>query len=439
MTHTLTARLDKPLQAIEGFGASGCWWAQSLGSWEAEALEPVLDLLYSSSKGIGLTQYRHTIGGGTGMEIADPWRRSECYEVSPNRYDWTRDAAARRVLRGVCERGINELVLFSNSPPARLTRSGYASGALNGSSNLPPEHAGMFARFLANVLERLRDEGFPVTHVSPVNEPYWDWQPSKGQEGCHYEPDECVHVVRAVLEVLEAEGSEVHLSAIDAHDWGSAHRYADALMRDPYVAERLEHFAVHSYWSDAAAKAAFAAHAAEHYPHLSLWMSEWTEMETGQDTGMDSALCLASTVHDDLTLGLVTSWQYWIAVSKYNFRDGLLYADEASQSVTETKRLWTLGNYSRFIAPGSRRVALSGGDAPLKASAFLDADGKKLTVVCINESDAPVQARFELPNLASVMRRYETSDSHSLGLVEETLPTQALRFPARSISTVVLE
>lgn len=51
MTQTLTFRLEKSLQTIEGFGASGCWWAQALGNWKEEALGSVLDLLYSSSKG----------------------------------------------------------------------------------------------------------------------------------------------------------------------------------------------------------------------------------------------------------------------------------------------------------------------------------------------------------------------------------------------------
>ena len=425
-------------QPIEGFGASGCWWAQWLGEWPDETLEPVIDLLYNTQTGIGLTQYRYTIGAGGGEEIPDRWRRSECYEVAPGVYDWSRDAAARRVLDMVCRKGVGQVIAFSISPTVRMTRSGYASGALDGGSNLRPEALADFARFLVEVVQELRRQGYPVTHLSPLNEPHWDWQPSKGQEGCHLEVGECVEVVRAVLGQLEQEGIDIELSAIEAHDWHSAHLYADALMAEPYIAERLKNYAVHSYWSDAPAKEAFAGHVAAHYPQLKLWMGEWCEMVRGRDVGMDSALCLATTLHDDLTLGGVSAWQYWIAVSKHDFRDGLIYVDEKTQSHTQTKRLWALGNYSRFIAPQSRRVALTGSGA-LKASAYLSPDARQLTVVVVNTADTAVAATLEVPAEFTVARRFETSSEHDLEPVEEGLPDRVLTFPPQSVNTVVVQ
>ena len=425
-------------QQIEGFGASGCWWAQWLGLWPEETLEPIIDLLYDKQRGIGLNQYRYNIGAGGGQEIPDRWRRSECYEVAPGQYDWSRDAGARRVLDAVCQRGVRELIAFSISPTVRMTRSGYASGATGGSSNLKHEAIPDFARFLIDVVKHLRHEGYPVSHLSPLNEPFWDWQPTKGQEGCHLEIDECVQVIRAVFEQIEEEGLDLEVSAIEAHDWHNAHLYADALMADAYIAERLKNYAVHSYWSDAASKEAFAKHVAEHYPHLKLWMSEWCEMVEGRDVTMNSALCLANTLHDDLTLGQACSWQYWIAVSKHDFRDGLIYVDEKTQSLTETKRLWALGNYSRFIVPRSYRVSTSGG-MPLKTSAYLSPDELTLTVVAINPTNDVIRAALEVPNDFSVAQRYETSETHSLEPVKESSPDQVLEFPAQSVSTVVLE
>ncbi len=437
--HTkITVDLTSVQQPIKGFGASGCWWAQHLGRWRDQTLEPVIDLLFHPSNGIGLTQYRYNIGAGGGNEIPDPWRRSECYEVRREEYDWSRDVAAKRVMRAACDRGVHEVVAFSISPTVRMTHSGYASGAPGGNSNLRPEMIQDFARFLVKVVKHLRTEEFPITHLSPINEPHWDWQPSKGQEGCHLEIDECVQVIRAVFEHIERENLELEMSVIEAHDWPSAHLYADALMTDPYIAKRLKNYAVHSYWSDKFSKQKFADHVAKYYPHLELWMSEWCEMVTGQDTGMDSALCLANTLHDDLTLGSVNAWQYWIAVSKHDFRDGLIYVDEEAQTFTETKRLWALGNYSRFIAPKSRRVAVTSDGIPLKTSAYLDPDGRKLTVVAINNSDEPVRATLEVPHMFTTARCYETSDAHSLTLMEESAPTCLQTFPARSVNTLAL-
>ena len=59
-------------QTIEGFGASGAWWAQSVGAWPKDKREPILKLLYDSQDGIGLTIYRYNIGAGSGDDISIP-------------------------------------------------------------------------------------------------------------------------------------------------------------------------------------------------------------------------------------------------------------------------------------------------------------------------------------------------------------------------------
>jgi chloramphenicol 3-O-phosphotransferase len=98
------------------------------------------------------------------------------------------------------------------------------------------------------------------------------------------------------------------------------------------------------------------------FPEVPFAMTEWCEMVGGRDAGMDSALTLARTVHSDLTLAGVRAWQYWIAVSRYDYHDGLLYTDYVGpgdeESIQQTQRLWALGNYSRFLRPGARRIGL---------------------------------------------------------------------------------
>ncbi len=119
-------------------------------------------------------------------------------------------------------------------------------------------------------------------------------------------------------------------------------------------------------------------------------------------------------------------------------RYGLPQRCQANYRLFETKRLWALGNYSRFIAPQSRRVALTGGGA-LKASAYLGSDAQSLAAVVVNVTDEAVAATFEVPAEFEVAQRFETSDDHNLDLVEEGLPNQAMIFPPRSVNTVVLQ
>ena len=353
----------------------------------------------------------------------------------------TRDANALTVLHLARDAGVTDVVVFTNSPPERMTLSGRASGNPGGGSNLQPDMHEAFAQYLVDITRHLiENEGIPVRWISPINEPQWDWQPSKGQEGAHYTTDEVVSVLRALQTALEQSGLDVEISAIDAGEWQTAGVYASQIFEDPVLAANLDHFAVHSYWSDAADKAQFVHFMQRHFPDVTLWMTEWTEMQEGRDYGMESALWLANTVHDDLTIGGVTSWQYWIGVSKYNFRDGLLYTREYGERIEETQRLWALGNYSRFVRPGAVRVEASSTNEQVRVSAYTNPSSGALTVVVINNQPSPVPIGFEgLTSEQSQVNIYATSETQTLDLVfSGALPEQWTLAPS-SISTFVFE
>ncbi|MFZ9024692.1 MAG: glycoside hydrolase, partial [Anaerohalosphaeraceae bacterium] len=212
-------------QTIEGFGASGAWWAQSVGAWPKDKREPILKLLYESQDGIGLTIYRYNIGAGSGNDIKDPWRSAETFEVSQGKYDWTRDASAVRLLNRVCELGAERVILFANSPPVRMTRSGYAYASKEtGVSNLPKEMYPEFATYLADIAEHFITEmNIPVYAVSPINEPQWKWDTNK-QEGCHYKPDEVADLIKLMIKEVSRRKIDIQ---VDAPESGSWKRYED--------------------------------------------------------------------------------------------------------------------------------------------------------------------------------------------------------------------
>jgi O-glycosyl hydrolase len=431
-TTTITINRTQPHQTIEGFGVSGAWWAQAIGGWSEPNRQRIIDLLFDPQQGIGLTMYRHNVGGGE-RGLIDPWRNTQTVETSAGEYDWTRDANALWVLRAARDAGVTDVIIFANSAPGRMTVSGRASGNPGGGSNLLPEMHDAFARYLVDIARHLIEvEGIPVHWISPINEPQWDWQPSKGQEGTHYTTNEIVSVLHALQAQIEAEKVPVDISAAEAGEWSSAAIYARRLFDDPILSAKLDHFAVHSYWSEAGEKAAFVRFMDKNYPQVRLWMSEWTEMREGRDYGMESALVMANTIHDDLTIGGVTSWQYWIGVSKYNFRDGLIYTREHSERIEETKRLWTLGNYSRYVRPGAVRVEATSSDGAVRVSAYLDPATGVLSVIVINNSAEEQTLTFDDPNAAaSTVLAYETSEANDLATNNTTT------IPPNSVTTFV--
>ncbi len=437
----LSIDLAQQHQTVEGFGASGAWWAQEVGGWEDGSRERIITLLFDRDSGIGLSIYRYNIGGGDGENIPDPWRRAETFEVAPGQYDWNRDANAIRVLKAVQQAGVEQFVAFANSPPARMTRSGRTNGDSGQLSNLAPEMYPQFAQYLVDVVKHLQeDEGIPIGWLSPINEPQWDWIVNNGQEGCHYEPAEAAAMTRALIQAVRENELDVKISVFESGEWKKSNDYIDALLGDPEIAPHLDHLAIHSYWSDGYDKERLIRYLDQNYPGIPIEMTEWTEMEQGRDIRIDSGLLLANTVYEDLTIGRVISWQYWIAVSKYNFHDGLVYVSLNDHEITETKRLWALGNFSRFIRPGYQRVGAESDLAYIKTAAFQAPDSSNLVLVVINNKNQPAALALEgIPASFSQLDAYETSQENDLALIFSGPAADALTFAPKSVTTLVFQ
>lgn len=105
MTSSLQIDFTVRHHVIEGFGASGAWWAQDIGGWAEETRRHIVDLLFDRQRGIGLSVYRYNIGAGDGQEIGDPWRRAETFELGPGVYDRSCDQNAIWVLRAAYREG----------------------------------------------------------------------------------------------------------------------------------------------------------------------------------------------------------------------------------------------------------------------------------------------------------------------------------------------
>ena len=439
-------------QEIDGFGASGAWWAQIVGGWPESKREQIIGLLFGR-EGIGLSIYRYNLGAGSGEEIRDPWRRAETFETGQGQYDWNRDGNAMRILREACRAGVAHVILFANSPPRRLTKTGYAFGGRGpDKSNLPDDMYEQFARYLADIAERfIAVEKLPIRGISPINEPQWDWD-GHSQEGCHYSADEVVRMVEILLREIEKRclpveveapenGSWERVAELPAKDWRRSPVYLETLLGNAYVRQRLEGYAVHSYWANRERKKAFAEYFFARYPEKKLHMTEWCEMKGGRDYGMDSALHLTREIMDDLTVGGASSWQYWIAVSRYNFRDDLIYVNESEREILPTKRLWAMGNFSRFIRPGFRRFDVVHDSAALKAVACKSPDGERLVLVVMNPGAESAEAELRLAGggQVQILDAYETSEANDLQAVSREKPSDKYRFPAESVTTLVIK
>jgi O-glycosyl hydrolase len=168
-------------------------------------------------------------------------------------------------------------------------------------------------------------------------------------------------------------------------------------------------------------------------------MTEYCEMRGVHDLGIEAGLHLAGVIHDDLTIGSVTTWQWWLAIAAGGYADGLIYAHPGTQKIEVTKRLWALAHYARFVQPGYQRVEATCTDTDLQVSAYTSPDEKKVVLVMINPSEEPkrLSLRIIQQEPFGAGAYWVTTDDSDM--VQHDTDDETLSLPARSIATFVAD
>ncbi|MBU3024176.1 glycoside hydrolase [Zobellia galactanivorans] len=433
---------DVEFQTIHNFAASDAWAAQFTGLWPDGKRRQMADWLFStetdktgSPKGIGLTAWRFNIGAGSFDQgdhsgIKDPWRRTEGFLQSNGSYDWQKQAGQQWFLKAAKERGVEQFIAFVNSPPIQLTKNGKGHSEDGLAANISHANYAAYANFLADVWLHFRDSvGVDFDYMSPFNEPQWEWK--GGQEGSPWNNKELAAATRVIDSVFRAENIAAQLEITEA---GAIDYLTGTKKKHNNRSDQIETFfspsspdylrnlttlapkvAAHSYFTTwpvekLKRERERIAEKLAKYPSLEYWMSEYCILENneeikgkGRGLGMQTALYVARLIHADLTIANASAWHWWLAMSPYDFKDGLIYHDKNTDdgAIYDSKLLWTLGNYSRFIRPEASRISVSyaNRDATetlrngVLVSAYKNKDGS-IVVVAINQKEEAADLEF---------------------------------------------
>ncbi|WP_235338206.1 glycoside hydrolase [Paenibacillus wulumuqiensis] len=493
----ITINGQQRYQEIDGFGASGAWSIDHIGSeWSEKNKNKVADLLFSQDKGIGLSIWRFNIGAGSVDTdqniISDPWRRAESFKSGEDQpYDWSRQAGQQWFLQAAKKRGVEETVAFVNSPPVWMTKNGHGQPDPSvGSTNLKEDYIDDYAVFLADVLEHFHKQKLGFDYISPINEPTWDWNRA-GQEGNRYNIEDIKKVLIALDSELHKRGIDTEVDAIEAVEYlslldndmyatytgkagstytsgnaggafeGKYSEYIKEMLGDPQIAGIIGNkMSAHSYWSDEAKpgddrlvrlRELVRDNLDRYVQDAKFWMSEYCilgDRGPGRDLTMDTALDVAKVIHYDMVTTQASAWQWWLAVSKEDYKDGLVYTDYQNpgdtQSIIESKTLWALGNYSKFVRPGAQRIDLQGANDPngLMGSAYYHNEDKQLSVVFVNSSNEAKTIHLDVTNLPGgkeikQFKPYLTSEHADLKKQSTVSVKKDIIIPARSLMTLV--
>lgn len=490
---------DTPLQTMEHFGASDCWSMQFIGLWPQEKQNQVADWLFSTEndangqpKGIGLSLWRFNVGAGSAeqgeaSQIGSPWTRSECFLRADGTYDWNKQQGQRNFLRLAKERGVNKFLAFLNSPPVHYTQNGLATNTGRGGTlNLKEEHYEDFARFLADVVKGVeKHDGIKFDYLCPFNEPdgHWNWLGPK-QEGTPATNREIARAVRLIGKEFVNKGIDTRILVnessdyrcmFDTHIANWERGYEIQSFFDPdstatYLGDipNVPRLMVgHSYWtntplSDLHDIRCRLRDTLDKYK-VDFWQTETCIMGNDEEIGggggfdftMKTALYVARIIHHDIVYAGAQSWQWWRSVGG-DYKDGLIreYSDETllNGEVKDSKLMWALGNYSRFIRPGAIRKAITAKDKNgkiipegdtdvngLMCSAYQNADGSEVMVV-INYAKEEKEFSFgRKDGKINEWMIYRTSDKEGENLFPagSAKGDKKIIVPARSITTLV--
>jgi O-glycosyl hydrolase len=473
-------------QTIDGFGASDAWSMWRIGTWHDSLQSKVADWLFSSDtfddgspKGIALSIWRFNAGTGSASQ-----GDSAHINLDTRTEHFAQQTGQRRFLRLAKERGVPTFLAFYNSPPVHLTQNGLATNTGRGGTfNLKEDAYDDFAAYIADMLQTAeREDDIHFNYVCPVNEPdgHWNWLGPK-QEGSPATNREIAHIAREMsrefqqrgitTKILVNESSDFRcMWATHQTDWQRGYEiqsFWNPDSTDTYVGNlpNIAHvMAGHSYWTNTPILKpsdpnyerrglyGYRKRLKEAFDQVDadFWMTELCIMSNdeeihgggGFDFTMEVALYVARVMHYDLTVANARSWQWWRAVGG-NYKDGLIrmYSRQPAQGsrVRDSKLMWTLGNFSRFVRPGAVRLDMEGqmGVDGLMLSAYRNEDGSTV-IVAINygKKDQLVSIKANATNATA----YRTSDTKGENL--KCLGTENLQrttLPARSVTTFVIK
>lgn len=494
--------LSTTYQTVEEFGASDCFYSDFIGKyWNDDVKQDVTKKLFSQQfdangnpEGIGLSNWRVNVGGGSAnlgdaSKVPEKERRTECYLSPDGSYDWTRSAGQQYFMQRAKDFGCSDFTLFSSSIPYYFTKNGnvYAEAGETG-CNLKDDNFDDFAEFLATVGTHFADAGYNIKYISPLNEPQYDW--TAGAEGSPWQNANIAHIAREINTSLQNRHSNIKILLAEAGSWDCSYTgsgrannqitdFFDSASTD-YIGNlpSLEKaYGAHSYWTHSTNynitnSRSKSWDVAKRYG-IKTFQTEWSLLgdAPSTDTGfpasydaatyMDLAMFMAKLIQCDLTVTNVSSWSYWTAFgaeqygskSRYYMirlipRDGDYGDMQYSGKAVASKNLWVLGNYSFFIRPNYKRIAMSGASEMngLLGSSYVSPDSSRIVSVYVNTAKTITSRTVSFNGLNGkkplTVHKYITDVTHNLALV----PSQsgdytgaAITFPARSVVTVVYD
>jgi hypothetical protein len=165
-------------------------------------------------------------------------------------------------------------------------------------------------------------------------------------------------------------------------------------------------------------------------PNAAVWETETAILSGPDDTSVTNAVYWAGRIHLFMTVAQANAWHFWWMVpgTSQNLMD---------VNCTPLKRLFAIGQFSRFVRPNYYRIAANNG-GPVLVSAYKDTNSLNYAIVAINSAGTNTVQTFNINNFPglSVVTPWITSSNLNLaplsavavtnGVLTYTLPSMSI-------------
>jgi O-glycosyl hydrolase len=412
-------------QRIDGFGASSAWD----GTWTTNQADILfstnLGVIYSdnlsnqyTNNGVGLSLLRnHIIPAGSASASATPttaetqimqWAQARGAQVWST--PWTPPAGFK---------SINDIYDTNTA-----TGSGINGGSFLGGNATNLAYASQLANYVASMKNTY---GVNLYAISIQNEPDAN---VTSYEACQWTNTFIHDFVTNLYNALVAQGvGSTKIILPESQNWQDYQNLAGPAMTDPNVAADVGIIADHNYDG-----ANGPANLAKNSYGKALWETEVSQL-SGETSDIANGVYYAQRIFVFMTVAQANAWHYWWIVP-YGSQTGLL-----DENAAPTKRLFTVGNYSRFVRPGYYRIDVANNNPITSISAYKDSNSGNFAVVAVNPTSTIVTQIFNLTNFsAGSVTPWITSSNLSLAsqpVVGVTNASFTYPLPAMSVITFV--
>ena len=440
-------------QTIEGFGGSNAW--TSLKGNDETKTETVR-LLFSKTDGIGLSilrtriPFRENPGDyRDGFIVTDEngdYAYTENGGVKSFSFNWDsweagHTAALISQIDALGTDGPENLkVMATPWTPPNLWKTGYPDATKPAyAGTLDPAHYADYADILADfALGYQSAMGKPLYAISVQNEP--DYVPT-GYESCAWTAVQIRDFLKILKPRFEQKGVGSSLKIIAAESMHFEEDMVLPALNDTEAAAAIDIVGVHQYDHDEESNMAAKALKNVAAAGKTLWETEVSSGDAN-DSSITDGVYWAKLIHLDMTLADVNAFLYWWLWSTSQSKGALISFD--GDTMKTNKRLYTMGQFSRFVRPGWKRVDITDNPVPgFFLSAFKNPAGDEMAIVAVSQRVMETETSISISGISGIgdIETWLTDETRSLEKVDSgsvSGTTVTASFPAQSVSTILL-